>query len=62
MVLSFLKERKGAPQEIRDGLLALKDFSGISGATSFAGTGEAQKRLFIIQVRDGKFSLAEEKK
>jgi ABC-type branched-subunit amino acid transport system substrate-binding protein/outer membrane protein assembly factor BamD (BamD/ComL family) len=57
MVLSFLKERKSSPQSIRDGLLALKDYSGITGATSFAGTGEAQKKLFLIKIQDGKFTL-----
>jgi len=58
MVLSLLKEHKDTPQAVRDGLLALKDFPGISGATTFAGTGEAQKKLFLIKVQDGKFTLA----
>jgi ABC-type branched-subunit amino acid transport system substrate-binding protein len=57
MVLSFLRERKDSPEAIRDGLLSLKDFSGITGATSFAGTGEAQKKLFLIRIQDGKFTL-----
>jgi ABC-type branched-subunit amino acid transport system substrate-binding protein len=58
MVLSLLREHKDTPQAIRDGLLALKDFPGISGATTFSGSGEAQKKLFLIKVQDGKFTLA----
>jgi ABC-type branched-subunit amino acid transport system substrate-binding protein/outer membrane protein assembly factor BamD (BamD/ComL family) len=57
MVLSFLKAGKDTPQAVRDALLALTDFSGITGVTSFAGTGEAQKKLFLIKIQDGKFAL-----
>lgn len=57
MVLSLLKEHKDTPQAVRDGLASLKDFRGITGLTSFAGTGEAQKTPFLITVRDGKFVL-----
>ncbi len=57
MVLSLLKERKDTPQAVRDGLLSLKDFPGIAGATTFPGAGEAQKKLFLITVQDGKFVL-----
>ena len=55
MVLSLLKERKETPLAIRDGLLALKDYPGVSGAITFPGNGEALKKLFIIKVQDGKF-------
>jgi branched-chain amino acid transport system substrate-binding protein len=55
MVLSLIKERKDTPQAIREGLLAMKDYPGISGATTFSGNGEAQKKLFIIKIQDGKF-------
>ena len=54
----WLKEHKDTPQAIEDGLLSLKDFPGISGATTFPGTGEAQKKLFLIKIQDGKFALA----
>jgi branched-chain amino acid transport system substrate-binding protein len=57
MVLSLLKEHKDTPLAIRDGLMSLKDFPGISGTTTFAGTGEAQKKLFLIKIQDGKFTL-----
>jgi branched-chain amino acid transport system substrate-binding protein len=58
MVLSLLKERKDTPQAIRDGLLATRDYPGISGTVTFPGSGEAQKKLFTIMVQDGKFVLA----
>jgi branched-chain amino acid transport system substrate-binding protein len=58
MVFSLIKEQKDTPQSIRDGLLSLKDYPGISGTTSFPGNGEAQKRLFLIRVQDGKFMLS----
>jgi branched-chain amino acid transport system substrate-binding protein len=57
MVFSLLKEHKDTPAAIRDGLLALKDYAGISGAATFAGNNEAQKKLFLIKVEDGKFTL-----
>jgi branched-chain amino acid transport system substrate-binding protein len=57
MVLAMLREHKDTPLEIRDGLLSLKNFPGISGTTTFRGNGEAQKKLFLITVQDGKFTL-----
>ena len=57
MVFSLLKEHKDTPLAVRDGLLALKDYPGISGVTTFAGNDEAQKKLFLIKVEDGKFTL-----
>jgi hypothetical protein len=62
MVFSLLKERKDTPIAIRDGLLALKNYAGISGAATFAGNGEAQKKLFLIKVEDGKFTLLSSEK
>ena len=57
MVLSLVQEHKDTPQAIEDGLLSLKDFPGVSGATTFPGTGDAQKKLFLIKIQDGKFVL-----
>jgi ABC-type branched-subunit amino acid transport system substrate-binding protein len=56
MVLTLLKEHKNTPQAVRDGLLAIKDYPGISGTITFPGNGEAQKKLFIIKIQDGKFA------
>jgi branched-chain amino acid transport system substrate-binding protein len=57
MVFSLLKENKVTPLEIRDGLLALQDYPGITGQTTFAGNREAQKQLFLIKVENGAFTL-----
>jgi branched-chain amino acid transport system substrate-binding protein len=56
MALSLLKNGKDSPIAVRDGLLALKDYPGISGAATFAGSYEAQKQLFLIKIEDGKFT------
>lgn len=55
MVFSLIKDHKDTPQLVRDGLLALKEYHGISGDISFPGNGEAQKKLFLIKIQDGKF-------
>ncbi|MEK6744161.1 MAG: penicillin-binding protein activator [Nitrospirota bacterium] len=60
MVLSLLAAKKDTPAAIKEGLLNLKDFPGISGQTSFTGSGESQKKLFLILIEDGKFTLVKE--
>ena len=60
MILTLLKEKKDTPVAIKDGLLNLRDFPGISGTTSFMGSGESQKKLFLIMIEDGKFTLVTE--
>ncbi len=57
MIFSQLKERKETPQAIRDGLLGLKDYPGVTGVTTFGGAQEAQKKLFLIKIEDGRFTL-----
>jgi hypothetical protein len=57
MVLSLVKAHKDTPQAVEEGLLSLRDFPGISGSTTFPGTGEAKKNLFLIKIQDGKFVL-----
>ena len=57
MIFSLLKERKDTPQAVRDGLLAIRDYPGITGSTTFGGSQEAQKKLFLIKIEDGKFTL-----
>jgi branched-chain amino acid transport system substrate-binding protein len=56
MIFSLIKEHKDTPLAIRDGLLTLKGYRGVSGDASFFGNGEAQKTLFLIKVQDGKFA------
>lgn len=56
ILLKLLQEGKDAPAAVREGLLALRDYPGISGITSFIGNGEAQKKLFLIRIENGKFT------
>ena len=55
MIFSLLKQRRNTPLAIRDGLQALKDYPGITGATTFEGSTEAHKKLYLIKVENGKF-------
>src|SRR5574341_1411315 len=57
MVLTLIRERKDTPAAVKDGLLTLRDFPGVSGLASFPGNGEAQKKLFFLKIEDGKFTL-----
>ena len=60
MVLSVLKDKGGSPGSVREGLLAIKDYPGISGTATVTPNGDVQKRLFLIKVEDGKFILLPE--
>lgn len=55
MVLSLIRTGRETAAAVQEGLLDLKDYPGITGTTTFAGSGEAQKKLFIIKVEDGAF-------
>lgn len=39
---------------LRDGIAATRDFPGVTGLTSFAENGDAQKPLLIFEIQDGK--------
>lgn len=60
MVLSLIKEHKDTPTAVRDGLAALTAYAGISGTTTFSGTGEAQKKVFLITIDSNGFVPAKE--
>ncbi|OGW41221.1 MAG: hypothetical protein A2010_15460 [Nitrospirae bacterium GWD2_57_9] len=62
MIFSLLKERKETPQAMWEGLLAIRDYPGITGFTTFAGSTEAQKKLFLIKIEDGSFKLVNSEK
>ena len=55
MVLSLIKEHKDTPTAIRDGLAVMSAYPGISGTTTFNGTGEAQKKVFLITIDSNGF-------
>ena len=41
--------------QLKDALLGLRNFPGVTGKTSFGPTGEAEKKAFLLYVRDGRF-------
>ena len=41
--------------EIRDELLNLEDFPGVTGLTSFDENGDAQKRLYLLRIKGNRF-------
>ena len=43
-------------EDIRNNLLGIKDFDGVSGKTTFGGHGEADKLVPIIQIKNGKYN------
>lgn len=55
MILSLIREGMETPTAVKDGLLSLRNYQGVSGLNSFEGNGEAHKTLFFIKVEDGAF-------
>lgn len=55
LLLSLIRDKRDTPATVREGLLAVQDYPGVSGLTSFTPSGEAEKKLFVIQIENGKF-------
>lgn len=55
ILMKVLKEGAISGKDIRDALLKIKDFEGVTGRTSFNQDGEVDKNLFIITVKRRKF-------
>ncbi len=55
MVLDAIKKGAYQPGLIRDSLAVTRDFPGASGRTTFSLEGEAEKKLFLIEVKNGDF-------
>ncbi len=53
----LLRDRKDTAALLKEGLLSYRDFPGLSGTATFLPSGEAQKKLFLITIRDGRFVL-----
>jgi ABC-type branched-subunit amino acid transport system substrate-binding protein len=49
----LLKSGSGSREAFREGLLQVKGYPGVTGKTTFPPSGDAQKELFILTVRDG---------
>ncbi len=46
-------------RQLRDELRRLRDFRGVTGMTSFDNSGEAHKKLYLLEVKRGRFTEAE---
>jgi ABC-type branched-subunit amino acid transport system substrate-binding protein len=55
MILLALKSGATQPDQVRDYLAQVRGFHGASGLTTFHPKGQVEKRLFVIQVRNGKY-------
>ncbi|MFQ5894386.1 MAG: ABC transporter substrate-binding protein, partial [Nitrospinota bacterium] len=54
MLLQVLSRGARTRSEVRDGLLRLQNFPGVTGRTSMGADGDAQKELFILTVQKGR--------
>ena len=50
----ILKTGVTTRQQLRDRLLQVRDFSGVSGLTSMNAEGDAEKVLYLLTIRDRK--------
>ena len=53
LVLVQLARGRGGRSEVRDGLLAVRAYPGVSGVTTILDDGNARKRPFLLQISDG---------
>jgi branched-chain amino acid transport system substrate-binding protein len=53
MCVQVLKAGAHTPRQLRDGLLRVHDFDGVSGLTSMRSTRDAEKVLYLLTVKDG---------
>jgi len=51
-----VKSRK----ELKDHLLSIRNYNGVTGLTSFKTNGEADKKLYLLRVRKDKFEEVDE--
>ncbi len=53
LILSVLHDGAATREQLREGLLTIRNYPGASGTTSMTETGEAVKELFLLMVRKG---------
>ena len=53
MVVQAVKNGATTGTQIRNSLLGMAGFEGISGITHFNPDGEAEKKVFILQIKNG---------
>ena len=54
MLLKIYHSGKKNRRTLREGLLEIADFPGVSGKTSFLVSGDSEKELFVLTVRKNK--------
>jgi len=54
IILSLIKKGAKNREDIKNGLLNLKDYNGVSGTTAIQPSGDSQKTLFFLTVKNGK--------
>ncbi|MBI5392229.1 ABC transporter substrate-binding protein [Candidatus Woesearchaeota archaeon] len=59
LVSKAIAEKGYSPKAIQEGLLAIKDYNGATGETSFDAEGNAQKDVIVKQVRGKEFVVIE---
>ncbi len=60
MIAEVLRRGASSPEEIRKGLLELKNFPGIGGPLNFDPITRRVQRLLVLKIiKDGKFQLLE---
>ncbi len=59
LVIEAIERGALTGREVRDALLRVKDYHGVSGITTVTPTGEADKRLFVLRVQSGRLIQVE---
>ena len=44
-------------EDLRQALLGMNEYPGVTGATRFDGSGESHKKLYVLQINQGRFEL-----
>ncbi|MEK6960085.1 MAG: ABC transporter substrate-binding protein [Nanoarchaeota archaeon] len=55
LVAEAIKRKGDSPEQIKNGLLSIQGYTGVTGGTSFDHDGNAQKEVIVKQVNGGKF-------
>jgi ABC-type branched-subunit amino acid transport system substrate-binding protein len=55
LILKALQQGAVTGEAVRDFVGRIQNFSGVTGPISSTPEGELSKRLYVIQVKDGKF-------
>ncbi|MBI5183052.1 MAG: penicillin-binding protein activator [Nitrospinae bacterium] len=54
IIITILREGARTREDIRDALLMVKDYPGVSGKTTILPSGDSKKSLYILTVKDNK--------